>query len=247
MQMPDYKGRFSILESASQKMEKLTFPPLQRPDGNSKSPTTPELIDWATRLFAFSLLSHFRELLRSFLFLAENGHVLASFIVCRTMYEMAAQSYYVNNHIDQCLKSDDLEKAWTLFIDVQTGSRYIQEFGGEPDCEIPPHIKRVMNCFNEYFGDKTATETYSFLSEHSHPSTFTSVRHYEISFDTKSIVFGAPPRNSSESPLNNAIISAMTVMLFINSLLLRTGENEVAQQLGEWLEEFVQLHKSDKS
>ena len=244
--MPDDKGRFSILKSASQKMEKLNFPSLQRPDGNSESPATPELIDWGIRVFVFSLLSHFRELLRSFLFLATNGYVLASFIVCRAMYEMAAQAYYVNKHIDQYLKSDDLEKAWSLFIDVQTGSRYMQEFGGEPDCDIPPHIKKVMNCFNEYLGDKTATKTYSFLSEHTHPSTFTSVRHYGISLDTKSIVFGKPPRNSSEAPLNNAIASTMTVMLFVNSLLLRTGENEVAHQLREWLEEFVRLHKGDQ-
>ena len=222
----------------------MKFPSLPRPEGNSKSPPTLGLINWAIKVYAFSLLCHFREMLLSFLFLVENGHVAASFVICRTLFEMAAQIYYVNKHVQQYLESSDLDKTRSFLFDVQQGSRYMRKYSGDPDYETSPHISKAIGCYNEFL--RNSTETYSFLSEHAHPGPFAFQQHQEIDDVSHCILFVPPSRGALQAPLSNATISIGTVLLYVNSLLCRAGEIEIAQQLKRCTEDLVKLHKKEE-
>ena len=246
MEIPNYQDRLSILQSMSEKMQYLKFPSLPRPRADAKSPPTPDLINWAIQVHAFSLLSHFREMLRSFLLLVENGHVAASFVICRTMFEMAAQVYYVNKHVQQYLKSDDLEKTWIFLIDILVGSRFMREYSGELNYEISPHISKAISSYNECFKNEGSSKTYSFLSEYSHPGPVSFGQHYEGEDAPNCISFVPPPRDTSMAPLSNAIISISTVLSSIYSLLPCAGDGEIAQQIKRCVEELVQLHGKDE-
>lgn len=246
MALPNYQDRLLILQSMSVKMQYLQFASLPRPKADAKSPPTRDLINWTIEVYAFSLLSHFREMLRSFLFLVENCHVAASFVICRTMFEMAAHVYYVNKHVQQYLKSNDLEQSWKFLIEIQHGSRHMQEYSGEPDYESPPHISKAINCFNEYLKGTWSTERYSFLSEYTHPGPFAFGQHLAIDDAFNSILFVPPSRDASNVLLSPAIVSTSTVLSSIYSLLPCAGDGEIAQQIKRCIEELVRLHKKDK-
>src|SRR4030095_10747903 len=73
------------IRTASERLSELTYPSLERPPVAYGSPPTPDLLNWAVRLYCCSLLSHLSEMLRSFLLLLDNGHLPASFVVCRCL------------------------------------------------------------------------------------------------------------------------------------------------------------------
>ena len=227
----------------SERMQLLKFASLPRPKSDAKSPPSPDLINWAIELYTFSLLSHFRELLRSFLFLVENGHVAASITICRTMFEMAAHVYYVNKHVKQYLESNELEQTWNFLLEIQQGSRYMQEYSGELDYEISPHISKIISCYNEFLQNGYSSKRYSFLSEYSHPGPFAFGQHYEGDYAFNCILFVPPPQDASKAPLAAAISSTCTVFLFINSLLFLAEEKEVSQQLIGFSEDLVKSYR----
>jgi hypothetical protein len=45
-----------------------------------------------TKLYCFSILSHFRELLNSLISLSKAGQVPAAFVIARCLYEIGAHS-----------------------------------------------------------------------------------------------------------------------------------------------------------
>ena len=107
---------------------------------------------------------------------------------------MAAHAYYVKKHCLQYMDKEDWQATWDLMFEVNQGSRYMKEKQDEKGSvaneaaafvgELPegPHIKKVMNCFNEYFQgeEKGATSNYSFLSEFCHPNSFAFTNHIDM-------------------------------------------------------------------
>lgn len=51
---------------------------------------TEELVHWTIRVYAYSILSQFREMLRSALHLYDADHIPAVFLCARAMWEMDA-------------------------------------------------------------------------------------------------------------------------------------------------------------
>lgn len=77
--------RLKALKLVSREIKKLEFAPLERPQVPSGAQPTLELLDWATRLYCYSILSHFRELLTSLVFLSEAERGPAVFIIARSL------------------------------------------------------------------------------------------------------------------------------------------------------------------
>jgi hypothetical protein len=88
---------------------------------------TQELAYWSLRVYAYSILSQFREMLRSTLMLQDAGQVPAVFLCCRALFEMAAHAYYVKKHAFQHLDKKDYQAAWDFMIGVNQGSCYMRE------------------------------------------------------------------------------------------------------------------------
>ncbi len=236
-------------KKALQALDGLTFHSLRRPDDPEPVHATRELVDWGVRIYCFSLLSHFREMLRSFLLLVENGNIPAAFVVARCLFEMGAHGYYVHKHVIQHLEAGDFNTAFRFLAEVNIGSRYMQEKHGEqreeenkPPFLAPRDVAKAVRCFDEWGNIKKAVETYSFLSEFSHPNMGAFSHYYTMERDEQKFTwvrYSAPPRDPLMAPMPEVSVSLTSVLHFGQKLLDETGETKLAACLRVILSEHA--------
>ena len=235
----------SQIDSASGHLSRIQLPELQRPAVGHKQEPTLELVNWASQMYCFSLLAHFRELLRSFLDLVQDSFVPASFVVARCLFEMAAHAHYTHKHAVQYLDANGLQAAWDFLFEINMGSRYMREEYGDQPADWPPfaaprEIAKVIRCFDEWSEGKATTE-YSFLSEFAHPN-MAAFSHYYIMEPNEGgfavVRFIDPPRNNSAVPWPLVSISLVACLHFALRILQRVGEKEIAPQIETILVEF---------
>jgi hypothetical protein len=240
----------SELTLALRRLHALTTPELVRPPVPHGDSPTGELVTWAVKVYFYSALCQFRELLRATLLLVDADHVSAVFFCCRGLFELAAHSYYVKKHVLQYLKADNLGLAWQFLFDVNLGSRDMREkqksHGVEPDYPEGPHVAKVMACFNEYFPngykEKQATETYSSLSEFSHPNCFAFINHFEWETDLRDmpkVTFGRPSRNLLTLCLPASCIAVMSFLHSTGELVGALGSGELFKTITEIINELL--------
>jgi hypothetical protein len=245
------------LKIALQKLDGIVPPELVRPPVESGAPPTNELVAWTVRVYAYTVVCHFRELLRATLVLVETDHVSAVFPCCRGLFELAAHTYYVKKHVLQHLKNKDLNSALIFLYDVQLASREMrkrQKTGSfqnlESDYPEGPHIAKVMACFNEYFPDgqkeKPATIAYSALSEFSHPNFFAFITHFEREADLRdmpTVIFGKPSRNLLRLCLPAAAIAVLALLATVGHLVQVVRDEELATAMYEAMGEVLKIAK----
>lgn len=186
-------------------------------------------------MYCFSVLAHFREMLRSFLALVQNGFVPAGFVVARCLFEMAAHVHYTHKHATQHIDAGDLQSAWDFLLEINMGSRYMQEeyadqLANWPPFAAPREIAKVIRSFDEWTEGKATTE-YSFLSEFAHPNMAAFAHYYTM--EPKQGGFGTvrfidPPRSTSDVPWPLVSISLVACLHFALKLF---GEKEVAPRI----------------
>jgi hypothetical protein len=228
----------SQLEVASRELDKIDLPGLQRPAVVASATATFDLVRWACQFYCFSVLAHFREMLRSFVVLTWNGLIPASFVTARCLFEVAAHTHYTHKHVIQYLASNDLENAWAFLTDVNMGSRYMQEEYGDKTEDWPPfaaprEIAKVIRTFDEWTKKQARTE-YSFLSEFAHPNMAAFSHYYkmepgESGFGT--VTFFVPRRDSNAAPWPQVSIASVASLHFVRLLLRRINEKEVASHV----------------
>lgn len=108
--------------------------------------------------------------------------------------------------------------------------------GDEPDFPEGPHIAKIMACFNEYFPnghkEKPATQTYSSLSEFSHPNSFAFINHFEWKTDVRNmprVSFGKPSRNLLTLCLPAANIAVMSFLDSTGNLIATIGDRKLSE------------------
>ena len=84
-------------------------------------------MSWAIRVYFYSALRQFRDLLRATLLLVDRDLISAVFFCCRGLFELAAHAYYVKKHILQHRKANDLKSAWEFLFEINLGSRDMRE------------------------------------------------------------------------------------------------------------------------
>jgi len=218
-------------------------PDLPRPIVAYDAAATGELAQWSIRVYAYSLLCQFREVLDSTLLLFDSGHVPAVFLCCRSLFEMAAHSYYTKKWAADHIKKKNYSAAWNFMLGINQGSRYMKEkYEKLPPIELVegPHISKVINGFNEYFkehGDNEAREKYSFLSEFCHPNSFAFTNH--IAFTEKKddvvVTFAKPSTNNCIQVLPDAWFSSMPLLFSLNELLEACGDKTLNVAVREFM------------
>jgi len=235
------------LRNVVQKLDQIKFESLTRPDVAEKASPTPDLINWGIQMYSFSLLSHYREMLRSFLLLTERGKIPAAFVVGRCLFEIVAHSYYVQKHVAQYLEEKKLNSAWKLLTEVNMGSLYMREKfpeGSEEENEqqfpTPREIGKIIRCFNEWGKKGEAGSIYSFLSEYSHPNMAAFSNYYEFKGLDKTAIFSFtnPPHNPLMAPLSEVCISVASLE-FLSKLLDLSGEVNVTSRLTHTLRSYI--------
>lgn len=225
-------------------LDKIQSPELVRPDVPWGKPATEELAVWAVRLYIYSLLFHVREVLRSAVTLYDAGQLPVIFLCARSLFESAAHLYYVKKHVGDHIGKKDHEAAWAFMKKVNVGSRYmVEKYGeklnGEIELEESPHIAKAIATFNEYFnsGKKQATETYSFLSEFSHPNSFAFSNTMEWKeADQKErmkVSFVKPPMEMVIHALSACVLSVLSVLNSGSEFLRQFNDKSLDGHLAE--------------
>jgi hypothetical protein len=219
----------------SGELSKLNFPNLLRPQPTSEGVVTLDLIYWAVRFYVYSVLSHFREMIRSFLFLGDDDYVPAAFVILRCLFEIGAQTYYVHKHLIQFLNASDLWSAWNFLYEINMGSLYIRTGKNGTDYPRPRHIGKVVRSFDEW-GHAT---DYKFLSEFAHPNMGAFSQYYQfVKRDSEEIEI-CFSRNFSDDAFPDMSKEFVTTLHFCLELLNLTGETESAGPLKEILLGYV--------
>ncbi len=245
MSKTDVRRDFQELQSVYRNLERIVFPALPRPSAARNEATTRDLVDWAAKLYCFSLLAHFRELLRSLLLLTESKHIPAAFVISRNLFEMSAQSYYVHKHVLQRVKENDLRAARDFLSEINTGSRYMREEYGEEIGQAfpaPRDIAKAVRSFNEFIEPGWATTSYSFLSEFSHPNMAAFMHYYEweeSASDNTNVKFVAPSPKQLVLALPNVCIAAVALLQSVSDLLSVAKESAVCQRVKAALQQLI--------
>jgi hypothetical protein len=235
----------SEIRETTKIMLAVPTPELARPKVAQDAPATEELAKWSMRVYAYSLLCQFREVLSSTLLLFDSGHVPAVFLCCRSLFEMAAHAYYTKKWATDHLAKKNYDEAWKFMLGINQGSRYMKEkYDKLPPIELVegPHIGKVINTFNEYFkdhGDNEAREKYSFLSEFCHPNSFAFTNHIDFTEKKDDVVvtFAKPSPNICIQVLPDAWFSSMPLLFSLNELLEACGD----KTLNVAVQEFVRV------
>ena len=250
----ELKRMVEELRATSAVLDKTETPDLVRPDVPYKE-VTEELVHWTIRVYAYSMFSQFREMLRSALHLYDADNVPAVFLCARAMWEMTAHSYYVKKHCFQHMDRKDWQTTWDFMLGINQGSRHMKEKqkkaagAGTASAaavvveELPegPHIAKVMACFNEYFGSGSteATENYSFLSEFCHPNCFAFTNHLAVEepkagISSAKVTFIKPGRDVCIQVMPDMLYACMPVLFSMDELLRRIGDNGLSKTAYEY-------------
>lgn len=122
----ELKGIVKELRAISAVLDATPTPELVRPIVPYKQ-VTEELVYWTIRIYAYSILCQFREMLRSALSSYDADQVPPVFLCARAMWEMAAHAYYVKKHCFQYMDKKDWQATWDLMLGINQGSRHMKE------------------------------------------------------------------------------------------------------------------------
>lgn len=249
-------NRLEALKLVGRELTRLKFAPLERPPVPFGDPPTLELFDWVTRLYCFSLLSRFRELLKSLVFLSEAGRGPAVFIIARSLYEIGAHSYYVQKHIKQYRQGKNVKQGWKFMESINMGSLYMNQKSSKAVSATGPFpeprdIGKIIRCFDEWRlipRRRHASETYSYLSEFAHPNMAAFEHYYEMETSAGRKIFAKfvdPPPDVAREPLANVVIAAAATLYNLSQLLNLLGDKSLAEKLNRSLNSLVNSGSRD--
>ena len=246
--------RLKALKRVSREIRRVKFVPLERPQVPSGAQPTLELLDWATRLYCYSILSHFRELLTSLVFLSEAERGPAVFIIARSLYEIAAHSYYVQKHIKQYREVKNIERGWKFMESINMGSLYMKKKGisvlsSRRPFPEPRNIGKIIRCFDEWRlipRQRHASETYSYLSEFAHPNMAAFNHYYKMATSAPRKIlanFVDPPCDVDQQPLAEVSIAVAATLYNLSDLLGMLGNNTLREKLNASLSALIGKRK----
>jgi hypothetical protein len=231
------ESSFEALRLIADHTKTFSFPNLSRPSVPPKQPATRELVNWGAQVYCFSWLLHLSALLNGLLTLDDAGNRPSAIILARSAYELGAHAYYVKKHLKQHIDAKNYDAAWKFLLAITTGSRYMTEQFPSTGEMFPTaaHISKMIKAFGEVMPED-AIENYSFLSEFSHPNSFTFGQHhdwltpYEVSFvpQKASGMFGA------------TAAACIQGLMAIQQLLVLTDEEPAATELHQLLVDLVE-------
>jgi len=229
---------------------------LRRPSVKPTDPKTEELVHWGICMCVYSLIAHMQKILVGLVTLAESGNVAATASLARHVFEWTALACYVTRRLKDLVGKQDWEGAWELLTDVALGSYWAGKFGpkyaGVPPVTPPmpiPSPVRVGNAVKEYekYQEEQAraaeaNDSYSLLSDNSHPNAACLMRYQSWEDGGRVCRFIDPdsgPEQESFLPFVNCCL--IDLLLFMYELLGMAKENTVRPKVKAVLDELAKL------
>jgi hypothetical protein len=207
---------------------RITLPSLLRPPVSPDADPTEDLVFWGITKYAYSLIVHFRTILKGILLLSETGNEPSVIILGRHLYEWNMQASYAYQKFQQHLQQVDLKSAWELFLAISEGNSWIKQHGRKYAPEFPNEIidrstrlKHFAKAYKAYrlkeYGSEKVDDDYSYLSEHSHPNGFCLQPYCEI-HPPSEVRFVEPRSNKLPGVLHSCTMEWMLIMARILGL-----------------------------
>ena len=205
-------------------------------------------IRWAITYYVYSVIAHIRTVLRGLIVLADCGNIPTAMVVCRHVFEWAAQVCYMNENLQKHVAARDWDAARDLLNQAVIGSRWIKEYGHKYDptqikTDIPNTIRlnKVLASYEAHvektFGGDTK-EDYAHLSELLHPNSACFQQYHDGDVLGGEIRFKEPTKGSPLPVVNWCLIDLCTLLL---ELLRLSSDNTVQPRLTATLTEIAQL------
>jgi hypothetical protein len=233
------------------RLDSGVLPPLDRPPVPEYAPPTQELVAWAARLYASALVSHVRELLRSFLLIARERQTPATWVLGRAIFEFGAHAALIHQKFQKKRDACDLAAAFELFSRATQGNREMRERGEQPvpgrEWDLPFHVCAAIRALDEFLSkgglqDKIATQAYDTLSEHSHPNQGAFSFNYrpeQTAQGGRIVFFGRFREDCSAPPFAEVSMALSCVAHFAAALFELAGDDQTADLV------YVLLHELD--
>src|ERR1019366_6692460 len=90
------------------------LPPLTRPGVGPDDDPTEELVRWGTAMYVYSSVAHMRAILAGLVVLTDIGNTSTADVVCRHVFEWAAQACFMKRNLTQHFANNDWRLAFGL-------------------------------------------------------------------------------------------------------------------------------------
>jgi hypothetical protein len=245
------------LKIVTKNLRAIDLPTLRHSLVKPDDPKTEELVDWAICMFAYSLIAHMQKVLIGLVILAESGNVAASAPVGRHVFEWTALSCYLTRKLRPLVTNLDWNESWALLTKIALGSGFAGKYG--PKYAAPASVKlpfeiptpvRVGKAVEEYekYQEEEwaraaeANDSYSLLSDYSHPNAASLMRYQSREEGGRVCRFIDPDAGpEQESFLLFVNVCLIDLMLFVYELLGIAGENVVRPKVTVVLDEIMKL------
>lgn len=225
------------LAIAKEQLQKVTLPPLIRPLVRKDDEPTEELVAWAIKYYAYSVLAHLRMVLRGVVLLAKAENIPTTYFACRNIFEWAAHACYMSRNLANYVNKKEWGRAWHVLSQAVMGNKWMKGHGpkyeptvataGVPD---PLGVANVIAAYDEWERQQTETgeakDDYGLLSEYSHPNSACIQQYHE--YEGSEVRFVSP---STGSPLPIVNWCLIDLLMFITKLLQISQEQLVLPQV----------------
>jgi hypothetical protein len=215
----------------------ITLPPVRRPAVRPDDEPTDELAGWGATMYAYSSIAHLRKILSGLVVLAHVGNAPTADVVCRHIFEWAASACYVEQNLGQYFKDRNWKGGFELLSQISGGNLWLRNHGHKYDglpmqLEVPKPVRigMLVEAYEKYqaaqnSGEGDANDSYSFLSEHSHPNGACFLQYREI-LDGQ-VIF-VDPAPSGPRSINRP---SLEWLVFIYGILALAKEDAVRLQV----------------
>jgi hypothetical protein len=233
-------------------LKSVQLPPLTRPRIAPSEARTEELVQWATVLYAYSIIAHIHKILSGLIVLADSENTPAAYIVCRHIFEWTAQACYVSGKLKDCYDAKDWNEAWTVLTPASIGNMWAKKHGAkyaspsqQPVPESPDSVRIgiAISAYESYrlqkYGQDDVKDTYGLLSEFSHPNSACLQQYHVIGTDGTMVVKYVEDYDASPLPFINWCL--IDLILFVDGLLQLAMDTTVRESIRRVLDELEKL------
>jgi len=235
-------------------LKNVKFPPLARPRVGPSNARTEELVQWGTKLYAYSVIAHVRRILNGLALLADAENVPAANVVSRHIFEWTAHACYMSSKLKDCYQRSDWEQAWTILTAAAIGNLWAKRFGAKyeppssqpmPTAPDPVRIRIAVSEYEDYqlriHGSREAKDTYGLLSELSHPNSACLQQYHAYRNDGSIAIEYIGEPSGADSPLPFVNSCLIDLMLFLDALLQSAADTAVRADIQAILAEFKKI------
>lgn len=241
------------IKLVADELSSVSLPPLSRPRVAPKQARTEELIQWGTKLYAYSAIAHIHKILGGLMLLADAENVPAATIVGRHIFEWTAHACYMSGKLKDCYGANDWEEAWIILTPAIIGNMWARKYGDKyvpasrqtlPTVPDPLRIGIAVAMYEKYqlqvHGWEEAKDTYGLLSELSHPNA-ACLQHYQDFRSDGSVAIGYIETHGANSPLPFVNWCLIDVMLFLDALLQLAKDTTARAGIRRIVDELAKL------